>query len=399
MKQLFEYLEHHETLRRESLNLVVSENRSSPAVRKMMASDLGNRYSDALYGGTKFVRKIISFCEEVIKELFHAKHAIVTPISGTIAVISAVMGLTPLKGKVLKMPSIAGGFPLDLRAFHRKEVNFPANYDNFSIKLEETLEFIQSSSFDLIMFGQSLFLFPSPVRPILEALNGRIPSVYDGSHVLGLIAGKQFQDPFFEGIDVLVGSTHKTFFGPQGGVILVNNDSVLKPVEKYGGFEIRGSGHVLIDNMHVHRVGALSVAALEFIKFGEAYAKQVIKNSKQLAKSLDAEGLAVRGKSRGFTASHQIILNYEMGVARKYKEQLEALGIFIDGEARIGTSEVTRMGMKESEMKEVAKIIADVVFERTAADEIQKEVRNLVDHFQVLQYCFDDEELEHFVKK
>jgi glycine hydroxymethyltransferase len=380
----------HEELRARAINMVASENRTSPLVRLMMASDLAHRYSAKLYGGGTNVRRIMELCKIALQDLYKADYVLITPISGTLAVLSAVLGLTKPGDIIAKVAGQEGGFPLKMRAHNRIELKLTFDQESRKINVDFSKITLKKKPPNMIMLGQSAFTHPHPVsdfKKLIEKEFPQIPLVYDGSHVLGLIAGQQFQDPLAEGADILLGSTHKTFFGPQGGVILSNSRNWFKKVEKFGGF-LQGD-HILIDNMHPHRVGALTVAALELLEFGKGYAKQVVKNSQALAKQLHTNGIPVKGAAVGFTKSHQVLLDYPPQPAISIKSKLEKLGIFTDILLRFGTSEVTRLGMQEEEMKLLADIIADCIQENLQFEKLVKRVKELSRAFQKIHYTFD----------
>jgi glycine hydroxymethyltransferase len=199
---------------------------------------------------------------------------------------------------------------------------------------------------------------------------------------MGLIAGGEFQDPLREGAHALFGSTHKTFFGLQGGIILADKEhgEILK--EKiYPAF---------VDNAHWNRIAALTLALAEMKKFGKAYAKQVIRNSQTLAKALYDYGFSVICKHLGFTRSHQIILDYgDYEKGRVVAEKLQRANIISDCVIRIGTCEVTRRGMKQSEMLKIAELIKRTILDEEKPENIKKDVAELRVEFQKVEYCFE----------
>ncbi len=390
MEKLINNLLDHEQLRTNALNMVASENRTSPLVRIMMASDLAHRYSDQLYGGTNFIRRIMEICVEVLQELFKAKYVLITPLSGNLAVLSAVLGLTKIEERIAKIFHEDGGYPLNLRAFNRIGVKLPFDHEKRTINFDLSENVLLQTPPAIIMLGQSVFTHPHPVQAFRTFLNTHsldIPIIFDGSHVLGLIAGHQFQDPLREGADALLGSTHKTFFGPQGGIVVSNNQKIFNKIKRFGGFT-QGS-HILIDNLHPHRVAALAMAGLELLEFGKEYATQVVKNSQALAQEFHRNGLPVKGTKVNFTQSHQVLLDYPQKTAFKIKNKLESIGIFTDALLRFGTSELTRLGMKEAEMKEIAHIISDCIQENLHHQKLIKQIKDLSQTFQKVQYTFD----------
>jgi glycine hydroxymethyltransferase len=248
----------------------------------------------------------------------------------------------------------------------------------------------------LVILGASLFLFPHPVKELADAVHsyGGI-LLYDAAHVLGLIAGKQFQKPFEEGADIVTSSTHKTFPGPQGGVVMAMNNELFENVQK-------AIFPKLVCNHHIHRLPALAQTAWEMWKYGEAYAKQVIKNAKTLAERLCELGFKVLAEDYGFTESHQVVLDVsQLGNSSEIAKRLEANNIIankniIPGDEvskekmkdpsgiRIGVQEITRFGAKESHMEEIAEFIKKVVIDKK---DVKQEVIEFRKQLQEVCYC------------
>jgi len=205
---------------------------------------------------------------------------------------------------------------------------------------------------------------------------------YDGSHVLGLIAGERFQNPLREGCAMLFGSTHKSFFGPQGGIILADKEhgEILKP-------RIHST---FVDNAHWNRIAALTLTLAEMRKFGKAYAQQVVKNARALAETLADSNFPVACPNLGFTRSHQVFLDYGgYKKGRVVAEKLEAANIIADCGVRLGVCEVTRKGMKEKEMEQIAEFIGKVVKDGEQPEKIKPQVVKFVGEFQKIGYCFE----------
>jgi glycine hydroxymethyltransferase len=263
-----------------------------------------------------------------------------------------------------------------------KAVSFPFSKKDWNIKAEEAQETIERVRPKIVVFGASLIVFPHPVITLAKVAreNGAFVG-FDGSHVLGLIAGGQFQDPLREGAHGLFGSTHKSFFGPQGGIILADKEHGERLKEKiYPAF---------VDNAHWNRIAALTLALAEMKKFGKIYAKQVVHNSQALAKALSDYGFPVICKHLGFTRSHQIILDYgDYEKGRAVAEKLQNANIIADCVVRIGTCEITRRGMKEREMLKIAELLKRTIVDKEKAENIRKDVAKLSREFQKAEYCF-----------
>ena len=279
---------------------------------------------------------------------------------------------------------------------------WPMTEDGWRIDVEKARDLIAHERPPLVVLGRSLFLFPEPVaelREICEEVGTRI--FYDGAHVLGLICGGTFQDPLREGADVLAGSTHKTFFGPQRGVVLSASDDE-KFVKKLDRGVFPGSS----SNHHLFSLPALLVAALEMEMYGADYARAVIANAKALAASLHRRGLTVAAADLGFTESHQvavdvgdhgggkvvsrrlsdqdIICNMNLLPGEPAKNALNPRGI------RLGVQEMTRFGMGPDEMDTMADLLNAAI---VGSRDVRPEVKALRNAFPDVRYGFAVEDL------
>jgi glycine hydroxymethyltransferase len=377
--------QHEEWRLGECINLIASENFGSHQSRSMLGSDLANRYTspDKFFRGTRYIDEVQALAEEVARKVFNARFADVRPLSGHIADMSMLTGLTSKGDRVMSVPPEEGGYPgltqvglgklLELR-----NVFFPFDHNAVNIDVRETKRSIATEEPKLIVFGSSFIPFPHPVREITNGTKDAV-CVYDGSHVLGLIAGGEFQDPLREGCSMLIGSTHKSFPGPQGGLIVSNNEVVFERVTSKMNLTI-------VDNIHWNRVAALTVTLSEMLQFGKAYATAVIKNSQALGKALDSMGVHVRGASNGYSKSHQVLLDYEKTKLEFIAKRLEEANIIIDNGGRIGVSEVTRLGMNPAEMEQIADLISTIVLGKKPADFVKKKGRSLIKDFKSPKY-------------
>jgi glycine hydroxymethyltransferase len=246
----------------------------------------------------------------------------------------------------------------------------------------------------MVLLGGSLFLFPHPVADAREAADEVGAKVmYDGAHVLGLIAGGQFQDPLKEGADLLVGSTHKTFPGPQGGIILCKED--IKDQIDTAVFP------GVVSNHHLHHVAALGISLAEMLEFGKDYAEQIVKNAKSLAQSLHELGFNVLCEDLGFTESHQVAMDVsKIYSASKMAKDMEHNNIILNKNLlpwddikrtdnpsgiRFGTQELTRRGLKEAQMEEVAEFVKKVAID---GKYVKDEVTEFMNQYSEVHYCF-----------
>lgn len=381
---------HEEWRGKNCLNLIPSENVMSPAVRGLLSSDLGHRYTsrDSFYMGTEFIDEIELYGEKIARELFKAETADLRPLSGHIADLIFLANFTKPNDVLMCVSPEDGGYPgiwkNGLSKFlGLKTVAFPFSKDNMNIKVEQAKDAIKQVRPTVIVFGASLITFPHPVEELTEAAGENGACVgFDGSHVMGLIAGERFQDPLREGASVLFGSTHKTLFGPQGGIVLADKE--------HGEFLKEKIFPAFVDNAHWNRIAALTLALAEMKKFGRLYAEQVISNAEALARALHDYGFPVLCQHLGFTQSHQVLLdygNYEGG--RVIAEKLQKANIIVDCGVRVGTCEVTRHGMKEGEILKIAELIKRTVIDEERPENIKREVAELCAEFQKVEYSFE----------
>ncbi len=346
----------HEKMREDGLNLVASENRLSRAVRDALASDLAGRYHSEYYGGTRYAQEIIRRVEELAQELFGVKHALVTPLSGNICDLTVLFSFTQAEDRVAILPFEAGGYPLGLEKFQRKRVSLPNVPGTYDIDVSKCGEIYQGYEIPLTILGSSYIPFPHPVESISDLSRGK--TVYDGSHVLGLLACGEFQRPLKEGADIIIGSTHKSFYGPQGGIILTDSEEDALRMREYLDVD-ENTGIGLVDNPHPNRIAALGVAMEEMLD-DKDYGKTVIANSKALGSALEDLGVPMRFADRGYTGSHQLYFDVPERKASYLCSHLNEHGIYIDVSARFGTSELTHRGMGPDDMDEVAQLISEV---------------------------------------
>jgi len=380
---------HEEWRGAQCLNLIPSENVTSSAVRSLLSSDFGHRYTSRLgfYAGTKFMDELEFYGEKLAKEVFGAETADLRPLSGHIADMIFLSTFARAGDKLLCISPEDGGYPglwndglaglLGL-----KTLVFPFSKEKMNIETEKAKEVILREKPRIVIFGASLILFPHPVME-LSKVAGEIGAVvgYDGSHVMGLIAGGEFQHPLREGAVALFGSTHKTFFGPQGGILLANAE--------YGEKMKSQIFPRFVDNAHWNRIAALTLALAEMKKFGEEYAKQVVRNAKKLAETLSDYGLPVKCKDYGFTCSHQVILDFSGNKGMDVAAKLERANIIVDCGVRLGTCEVTRRGMKEAEMEKIAEFIKRVLVDGEKPEKVREEVAKFAGDYQKIHYCFE----------
>ncbi len=384
-RSFIDLVSEYEEYRAQTLNLIPSENIISPGVSKVLGSSMAGRYAGMpeSYGGTGVFHEIWKKSEDIATIVFGCKRASVVPVSGHIAGMIALDRLCHRGETIATISASVGGYKGYTQGcipdvLGLKVAYLPFDRKRFNIDTDKSVKMIREKKPAVVILGATVFLFPHPVKELSEAAHsygGKV--IYDGSHVLGLIAGKEFQRPLAEGADVMLGSTHKTLFGPQGGIILSDDSPFMNGVEENYLYRF-------IDNFHLNRVAGLGVALEEIKACGPEYARKVVQNSKALANELDSLGLPVAGKEANFTRSHQVLLNY--GDRGSFvRDTLESNGIIVDSRVRLGTSEVTRRGMGMHQMREIGRLVLRGLAKRND-QAVKKEVLRLVANYRKIKY-------------
>ena len=434
------------------INLIPSENTQSRAVRMLSASDPANRYAEHkkqkafrdaeifYYQGTGFIAQVEAMLVEEMKKFLGASQVETRVTSGQMsntAVFSAMMDFknrvdrkrTPQRlGWVMNNHIVRGGHlsAQPMGAFHdyvaidpitekQMVVNFPVCEENpYKIDVEKTKLLIARYRPEFIIFGKSMVLYKEPIaeiRKFVDEQGIKTTIMYDMAHVLGLI-GDHFQKPFEEGAEIVTGSTHKTFFGAQRGVIGVN----YQPEDlKWGLWEtietrtFPGS----VSNHHLGTLLGQLMAAYEMNAFKDEYQRAVIENAKHFARCLAYEGLGVAGDAAmDYTETHQVIVKVGYARGPEIAERLEANNIICNyqatpeeegfsasGALRMGVNEMTRFGFGKDEFAKLAHLIAECVLRNA---DVKEEVKKLRADYTDIRFCFSDaqteELLQHFAQ-
>ncbi len=409
----------------QTINLIASENTPSEAVRRVQNSDFMGRYAEGhpnegehvnrYYQGTHFIDEIERIAEHELKELFGAQQADVRPISGNAA--NTAIALSILRGgdTVIANSTDAGGHishgavgvfgrriqsrGQSLKVGGKNAINLhylPLTEDHYHVDAQKTIELIDNLNPQLVILGKSLFLFPEPVTEVAGFCKTKeIPVLYDAAHVLGLIAGGQFQAPLQEGATWMTGSTHKTFPGPQRGVIL-SKLNTSEEIKKYWQAADRGVFPGSSSNHHLHSLPALIVATREMKRYGHEYAAQIVRNAQALARGLDELGTPVEAREFGYTRSHILAVNVaQWGGGVEVAKRLEHNDIIVNynmlpgdedprnpSGLRIGVPEMTRFGMDEHAMGELAQLLHDAI----RGENVRPQVHLLRARYMDMQY-------------
>jgi glycine hydroxymethyltransferase len=426
----------HEQYRdKECINMIASEGIKSPAVAEMLnqSHDLAARYAEGendqqghvkkrYYQGQKYMSQIEDYATDIMKNLFKSDWADVRLVSGTHANLATFKGLSlaSKNNKMVVTPLSCGAHishdytGLAGNVLGLENINHVYNIDEFNIDPDKSAYVIRAAKPGIVTFGGSLFLFPHPIKE-LKAVCDEVGAyvAYDASHVLGLIAGGQFQDPLREGADFITSSTHKTFPGPQGGVIMGSptTPALEKAVKKiqFAIFPLSAS------STHLGRLPALGIAALEMKLFGAELARQIVKNAQTAGQYLCENGVKVLAENKGFTKSHQIAVDIRsFGGGKKIAQDLEDANIILNKNLlpyddqsskddpsglRIGFQDITRRGFREGDIKHLCDLMLDVIKSKRKPAEVQEDVLALKNEFSQVKYGFQNvEEALKYIK-
>ena len=289
-------------------------------------------------------------------------------------------------------------------------VEFPVLDDNpYQIDLKKLEELLGLHKPELIVLGKSMTLHREPVKEIAKLVSGMNPKPilhYDMAHVIGL-TGPYFQEPFKEGVDIITGSTHKTYFGPQRGMIASNMSEGTEYEELWDAI-VRRVFPGSLSNHHLGTLLGLLLTAYEMNAFKLDYQKAVISNAKAFARALKDQGLKVEGDPRiGYTETHQVIVRVGYGKGPEIAERLEENNIIVNYQAapddegftaasclRTGVQEMTRFGMKEKDFGELAGYMSQAILHKRS---VAKEVSQFRKRFTEMKYCLPDAEAASLV--
>jgi glycine hydroxymethyltransferase len=393
------------------LNLYPGTNIMSPNVTALLGSTIATRASEGHPGakyqtGLTWVEQAEVIAGELIRRVFGAKYAEVRALSGSMANMAVLHSMTKAGDSIFSLTTSVGGHishnPIGAAGYHGLDIHpIPYINEEWSIDLDALREQVRAVSPKLIILGASLILFPYPVREVREIADevGALV-MYDAAHVAGIVAGGVWQNPLREGAHVMTASTYKSFGGPPGGIIITNDEELIKAFD-------RAIFPGMTANFHTNRVAALAVAAAEMLEFGEAYASTCAKNAQVLGKAFSDGGLTVAGEAQGMSGGHMLALDVsEIGGGKHAAHALEAANIICNmnllpwdplkkvrnpSGLRLGVHEVTRWGMGESEMVQIADLYRRVLLDGEPSLKVREDSIALKKRFDKIQYCFDFE--------
>ncbi|MGD8447904.1 MAG: glycine cleavage system aminomethyltransferase GcvT [Desulfobacterales bacterium] len=449
LRLLEKSMENTQWRQRECINLIPSEMTISPMARLLSVMDPAFRYAEHkkvkafydadifYYQGTEFISEVEQMLDEEMRKFMGCNNVETRLVSGQMAntaVFSAMVDyinrsdrkIEPRRMRRVMNNHIGKGGHLsaqpmgalkdyvarDPRTERPAVVNFPVLPDNrHKIDVPATLKLIDEYRPELIIFGKSMVIHKEPVAEIRQFLDAQgIDAVvmYDMAHVLGLI-GPHFQEPFVEGADIVTGSTHKTYFGTQRGVV---GSRYQEDEERFELWEalLRRAFPGSVSSHHPGTLLGLLMAAYEMNHFKDEYQSRVVANAKAFARGLKDCGLDVIGDpSIDFTETHQVLIDVGYSRGPEIASRLEANNIICNfqantdeegftasGALRTGVSEMTRFGMQEEDFHDLAVLVHDVVKKNS---DVSDKVKKLRERFSKLQFCFRGDEYNDVLQK
>lgn len=384
---------------RQNIELIASENIVSPAVMAAMGSVLTNKYAEGYpghryYGGCQFVDEVEQIAIDRACKLFGAKYANVQPHSGAQANLAVYFALLNVGDTVMGMDLSQGGHlthgsPVNMSGKNYNFVSYGVSAEDGRIDYAALAKQVAKVRPKLIVAGASAYPRAIDFEKLAEIAHGYgAMLMVDMAHIAGLVAGGQHQSPV-PYADVVTTTTHKTLRGPRGGLILTNNEYLIKRINSaiFPGTQGGPLEHVI---------------AAKAVCFGEAlkpefreYARKIVENAKALEAELTARGVKLVS---GGTDNHLLLIDLtdEDCTGKELEHNLDEVHItankntvpgekrspFVTSGVRIGTPAVTTRGMGVEEMKIIADCIADCIFDFAAKkDDIAKRVEELTKRF------------------
>ena len=399
-KQVLDLINLESVRQNEGIELIASENYASKDVREVCGSILTNKYAEGYpnkryYGGCEFVDKIEQLAIDRACKLFESKYANVQPHSGSQANAAAYRALLPEGGKILSLVLNDGG-----HLTHGSPVSFSSHLYNFvfypldengKLDYEKILQIAKQEKPDLILAGYSAYPYEidfKKFKEICDEVNAKF--IVDMAHIAGLVAAKVHPSPI-PYADVVTSTTHKTLRGPRGGLILTNNEELIKKINSaifpyYQGGPLE----------HIIAGKAICFKEADTDEFKE-YAKLVVKNTKACKNEFERLGALTSD-----TDNHLFLLNtldsYKL-TGKQAQAKLEEINITTNKNMipndtlspretsglRIGFAATTTRGCDEYDASNIANIIHKYLKDELSQEEALNKVKRIVSNWKIIE--------------
>ncbi len=393
----------------ETLHLTANENILSSTALQLITGPLYGRYHlgngnkrefkrfgaeflGLIFKSLPAVYELESQAQRATQQLFNAEYADLRTLSGVHAIISTIAALTKPGDLVYCLTPSEGGHFATTSIIQRLGRNcgyLPWDNARSDFDLDRIAVLFKQQAPDCIYLDHSNALFPLNLSKLRECAGSDVTIVYDGSHPLGLIAGGTFRNPLDDGCDVLQGNTHKSFPGPQKGIILTRSSTVWE--------KLTNTIDTFVSNQHSGDTLALYVTMLEMEEFGRKYAQRTVRNAQVLAESLKQYGFDVFGRDGTATESHQLLIQGYSGDQHvRAAMRLLECGISVNAKVtlgrkviRLGVQEATRLGMTEVDMRQIGEFFNRILIWNEAAGSVRSDIADFKDGFDRVAFSFD----------
>lgn len=360
----------------ECLNLNPATNVMNPRAEALLSRGLGSRASLGHPGekyetGLEAIEQIEVVAAELSAEVFGASYAEVRVGSGALANLYAFMATCRPGETIVAPPPDIGGHVTHHAGgaaglYGLRTLSAPGDPETYSVDLAALADLVRAERPRLVTVGGSLNLFPHPVaeiRAIADEVGAMV--LFDAAHLCGMVAGGVWPNPLDQGAHLVTMSTYKSLGGPPGGLV-VTRDAAL--AERLDSIAYPG----LTANSDAGRIAALAMTMVDWSAVGHDYAAAMAANARRLAEELLALDVPVFTTGRGATTSHQLAVRAaEYGGGQTASRRLRRAHLLTCGIGlpdppvtgdlnglRIGTPELTRLGMGESDMATLASFVA-----------------------------------------
>ncbi len=408
LQKIISLVEYHDNMMQSNLNLVASGNIISPVQWRCIQSDLlyraaEGRLNERIFPGLRYFDEIEIIGQQVLSRMLGDCVVDFRPISGSQANLAVLSALTR-PGDILLTLDIKNGGHVSLSGkVHSHLLGIERAYIPWDgIKCDISYSALENITSELhpsvIAIGGSVMLYPPCLGRIVEtAKKAGAKTLYDASHTAAFILTGLHDNPIEAGIDVVTFTTCKTIPGPSHAIIASKHefaDKISKQI--FPG---------LVSGGHLNELTAAIVAICELDIYGKEYAKKIIENAQTLGDAIKQAGLdVICDPNRKTTETHQVLLDCRsIGGGARVENILANGGILTNHNllwwdksyretsgVRIGTQEITRLGMGSEEMIIIAKWFSDLLLNNRNPQDVTNEIKELRKIFQKPKYCYND---------